>query len=392
MKKEDVVVINILTSVGILAVLVLMLVFGTGSNLYGSIVNNINSASVEGLSNANIYDICYYKGFAVVYGISYSIALFTTVISAAALFLRKKGAVRLAGIAGVSNMLTAAIVLLSVATEGSVTVHRFIAGFYLKDVAKTFDVTKALGILPVIFAVIILILSAALLICLRMTGIGKLKVYNSGAFDVCMLIVPVIYGSIVIETIREIFINVVCDKANGMKMTVQTFIKDYYFVKGIDFNMPYAWFAVALVLAVIIFYNRLSKKFNVKKFIFLVSGVEVAVIIARAVIYFLNPPRLFGYLTLDDAVCDATEAAYPAYIFMYILDVVLILTITCCIMLEADNKKILMLCGIHAVISIVAVLAGQFAGVAGIYYACAIADIIALVCLLYMTYVGRSNH
>ncbi len=447
MKKDDIVVINILVSTGILAVLVLLLVFGTGSNLYGSIVGNINSASGEGLSNANIYDISYYKGFGVVYGITGSIALFATAISAAALFFRKNGAVRLAYIAGAADALTAVVVLISAAAEGSVPVHRFVAGFYLKDIAKTFEITKALGIIPVVMAVIILVLSAALLIYLKMTGIGKLKVYNSGTFDVRRLLIPVIYGSVVLEVIRNILIGVVCDMAGGMKMTVHTYMADYYFVKAIDFNLPYVWFLAVLAFAVIIFSgvvlknraanskaindkavnskeingkavkskeindkainseaanngaaksevseSRAAKNRSAEKFIVSVVSVEILALIVRTVIYFVNPPRLFGYLTLDNAVCDATEAAYPAYIIMYVLDVLLLLVMTGLIIMRADDKKILMLCAVHAVISIIAVLAGQLAGAAGIYYACAIANIIALVCLFYMAYVRRSHH
>lgn len=417
MKKDDVVVINILVSSGMLAVLVLLLVFGTGTNLYSNIIGRINSASGGGLSNANIYDICYYKGFGVVYGITGSIALFSTIISAAALFFRKKGAVRLAYIAGAADALTAVIVLLSAAAQGSVSVHRFVSGFYLKDIANTFEITKAMGIIPVVMAAIILALSVALLIYLKITGIGKLKVYNSGAFDVCKLLLPVVYGSIVLELIREIIINVVCDRAGGMKMTVHTYMENYYFAKALDFNLPYVWFLVVFALAAIIFYdgaiksrgaesevqknetlkNRVSKggkqnNLSKEKLIITVALVEILALIIRAIIYFVNPPRLFGYLTLDNAVCDATEAAYPAYIIMYVLDVLLLLAMTGLIILKADNKKILMLCMVHAVISIVAVFAGQLAGVAGIYYACAIADIIALVCLFYMAYVGRSHH
>lgn len=404
-KKDDVVIVNILTAVGILAVLALLLVFGTGTNLYGGIISKINSASGEGLSNANIYDICYYKGFGVVYGIAFSAALFATVISAAALFLRKNKAVKLAFIASAADAVTALIVLISAAFEGSVGVHRLVARLYLKDIAADFEITKALGIVPVIMAVIILILSAALLVYLKITGIGRLKIYNSGGLNVCRLLTPVIYGSIVLEVIRQILINAVCDRAGGIKMTVQTYLKDYYFVKALDFNLPYVWFTAALVLAVMIFYdilprssdgdvsqNRNTKNFGMQKIITIAASAEILALIIRAIIYFANPPRLFGFLTLDEAVCDAVEVAYPAYIIVYVLDVLLLIVMTALIMLRSDNKKILMICALHAVISIAAVFAGQLAGAAGIYYACAAADIIALVCLFYMAYVGRSHH
>lgn len=396
MKKDDVIVVNILTAAGILAFLALLLVFGTGTNLYGNIISKINSASGNGLSGANIYDICYYKGFGVIYGIAYSIALFATVISAAALFLRKNGAVKLACIAAAADAVTAIIVLISAVFEGSVGVHRFLAGFYLKDIATDFEITKLLGIIPVIIAVIILILSAVLLLQLKITGIGRLKVYNSGGINVCRLLLPVMYGSIVFEVIRNILINAVCDRAGGIKMTVQTYLRDYYFLKTMDFNLHYVWFMVVLVLAVMIFYeimprNKRSETAD-KRVITIVVLAEMLAIIIRAIIYFANPPRLFGYLTLDEAVCDAVEAAYPAYIIMYMLDVLLLLVVTAFIMLKDDNKKILMICIAHAVISIAVVFAGQLAGTAGIYYACAAADIIALVCLFYMAYVGRSHH
>ncbi len=416
MKKDDVVIVNILTAAGILAVLVLLLVFGTGTNLYGSIVGKINSASGDVFSNANIYDICYYKGFGVIYGIAFSAALFSTAISAASLFLRKNGAVRLAGIAAAADAVTALIVLISAVFEGNVGAHRFVAGFYLKDVASDFEITKALGTVSVVMAVIILILSVALLVYLKIAGIGRLKVYNSGGFNVCRLLVPVMYGSIVFEVIRAILINAVCDRAGGMKMTVQTYLKDYYFVKALDFNLPYMWFAAVLVLAAMIFSetapksrmsetssmsktadvgvqkNKSAKNFVLQRVIITVASTEILALIIRAIIYFANPPRLFGYLTLDEAVCDAVEAAYPAYIIAYLLDVLLLLVLTGLIMLKADNKKILMLCAVQAVISIVAVFAGQTAGTAGIYYGCAIADVIALICLSYMAYVGRSHH
>lgn len=412
-KKDDVIVVNILTSAGVLAVLALLLVFGTGTNLYGNIISKINSASGDGLLSANIYDICYYKGFGVIYGIAFSIALFATAISAVTLFLRKNGAAKLAGIALAADALTAFIVIISAAFEGSVGVHKFVAGFYLKDVAADFEITKALGIIPVIMAAIIFILSAALLVYLKITGIGRLKVYNSGGVNVCRLLFPIMYGSIVLEVIREILINVVCDSAGGMKMTVQTYLKDYYFVKMPDFNLPYVWFTIVLVLAVMIFCDimqrgkssgtadgEVQKNGNAKNFgvqgvrrvITIAAFIEILVLVIRAIVYFANPSRLFGYLTLDEAVCDAVEAAYPAYIIMYVLDVLLLLTVTGLIMLKADNKKILMICAVHAVISIAVVFAGQFAGTAGIYYACAAADIIALVCLFYMAYVGRSHH
>lgn len=401
--QEEQIVRNILIAAGMLVILSFLLLFGLGAGLYQNIVKAVHSAGGTGFLGANIYDVYYYKCFDLLYRIFYSVSLSASVLAALSLLCRKNGALWLAKLAFAAQAVTAVYVLISCILEDSVTAHRIAAGLYIQDIAASFEVTKMLGRLPLIASVILLVAALGGFVFIRLSVPETLKIYAGGGWNVRSLLIPVLYGSIFMETVRPLATELVCAGADSVTRVVYDYIKDYYFAQIWDFGFPYVWFLLIFCVGRLVAERKGTGKNTAKMTVgsarisYGIAAGILLLLVIRAVLYFVNPPRLFGYLTLDEAVCDAVEAAYPAYIVMFIADVVLLLAMLFCLFGKPSkeknwNKMLPAACGIHAAASIVGVLLGRVLTPVGIFVFCAAIDLILSVCLLYMADIRGRHH
>ncbi len=394
-KNNDSVIVKIVSVATLLAALALILVLLLRGDLFTGLVADINNTK-QGYEAATIYDVCYYNAWNVLYKVIYAVALFTTVIAPIALMLRFNGAALLAKCAAIADIVLSVIVLLAKVFSCNSFLHKVTAKLYLDETGVVDIYGDYLGVFSVVSACIMLVVAVSALVFVYKGKLDKIKLYsNDGPREIVRMVIPVLYGSLFLETIRPIVISAVCDKAGDMADIVNTFMADYFFAgaNAWGFNVPYVWFVILMALSVIVA-NRYFKKLK-NKVMPIVLGIVALFYVVRGAIYLLNPPRLFGYLTLDDSVCDVTELAYPLYMLVLVTDVLLIMVLThWCTKKELAKRTLLIIAGIHSVITIGSVLAIVIPanGIAVVYGICLCANVLALVGSFYMANIRRSHH
>ncbi len=391
-KNNDSVIVKIVSVAGVLAALAIMLILLLHGGLFTDIVADINSTK-EGYETATIYDICYYNAVNVVYAVVYAVALFSTLLAPVALMLRFNGAALLAKCAVIADVVLAFVVLAAKLLAGNGLIHKVAAKIYLKETGVVDTYGDYLGVLPVIGAVVMLVLAVVAWILIVMGKLDKIKLYNNeGPREIVRMIIPVLYGVLFMQTIRPVIIMTVCEKVGGITFTVNTLVQDYYFSgKGAwGFDIPYVWFVIIIAAAVVVA-NRYFKSLK-NKVMPVLLGIVSALYVIRCVVYLMNPLRLFGYLTLDENICDVTEAAYPVYMILLVTDVLLIMLLAhWCTKKELAKRTLLIILGCHCVISCIAILLASVS-VAVVYGICLVANIFGLVGIFYMAYVRGRHH
>ena len=152
------------------------------------------------------------------------------------------------------------------------------------------------------------------------------------------------------------------------------------------------WIAVIAAIVLMSINTELLKKSRIKLYV-LISGCASLFVIVKIIIYMLNPPRIFGYLTTNEYVCDITEKSYPMYMFIFLFDILIIVTLIYLMYVSGISvKKTLILSAVHICISVIAMIIGSFSGITGIYTAIIAADLLALIGCFYMAYISRSHH
>lgn len=384
MKKDKIVLIRVLTVAAVLAALALVLVFGAGGGLFHNIVNDINNNQVPlDSAGASIYNLYFYKGLGVPYLVLFSAALFAAAAASVGILTRFWGAAVLAKAAAVSGMVTGAYIVLAVLFEKNVLLHRLIDRFYIGEVQGTIETVRLIGVVPLVSGIVLIVLGGLCLALLPASGITKMKIYQSAEkMRDYVILLPVLYGCVFCEILREILIGSRCEALGAEDLHAYTYIQDYYFADAWGFDIPYVWFLLAAAVVLIALRGMAANWMRDKKisllpvFTAVVFGVLLGI---RSIIFWMNPPRLFGYLTLDEAVCDVTEAAYPLYMLIFVLDICLLAVWLAQLLLcRSEMKKIALLCAAHCIASIAAILAGQLAGIVGIYAACAVVNIVTI--------------
>ncbi|MBQ4284400.1 MAG: hypothetical protein IJB96_10800 [Lachnospira sp.] len=389
-KNNDSVIVKIVSVAGILAALALVFIIILRGDLFSGVVSAINSTKA-GYESATIYDVCYYKAWNVIYGGVYSIALFATVIAPVALMLRFNGAASLARYAAIADIVLAVIVIIAKILGNNGVMHKITAKIYLDEIGVVTAYGDFMGVFPIVAAIIVLVLSVIVLMIIHSSKLDKVKLYNNeGPREIVRMIIPVLYGSVFLETIRPLVISAVCHRIGGMSDTVNTFVTDYFFADVWGFNVPYVWFVIVVALAVIVA-NRYFKKLK-DNVIPIVMGVMTALYIIRCIIYIANPPRLFGYLTLDDAICDATELAYPIYMLLIVTDVLVVMMLAYwCTKKELAKRTLLIVLVSHMIITLIAI-ATVGIGMAIVYGISLVANILILISSFYMAYIRGRHH
>lgn len=396
MKKEEIIYIRIMSVAGLLAILVLLTVLGLGSGLYSNIADNINNNASYFADYENVvYNLYFYKGLDVFYKILFSVTIVCSAVGAAGILLRRKCAALFAKTGCIFSVITSLYVLIGIFCHNIKFAVAFVTGFYM-DNAEGAVIKNMLGIKPIVISIIMIILGVLCLLIIKSSGVEKLKVYASGDKSrYYAVIMPVLMGTVFFETVREILTGILCQTSNaldGVSGQVYGFITDYYFADDFLFGGLYVWIAVIAAIVLMSINTELLKKSRIKLYV-LISGCASLFVIVKIIIYMLNPPRLFGYLTTNEYVCDITEKSYPMYMFIFLFDILIIVTLIYLMYVSGISvKKTLILSAVHICISVIAMIIGSFSGITGIYTAIIAADLLALIGCFYMAYISRSHH
>ena len=219
--------------------------------------------------------------------------------------------------------------------------------------------------------------------------------YNdkSAVNNAVVYVFPALGGFLVLEIVRNLVISrLVTISADETLGTVAAYVNDYYIGSRLFFN--WSWliiFTIATCAAILL---RPVNKINVKSKIVLEVAVFSVVVSVVSVIYWLNPPALFGYLTTDNTICDMTEEAFAWYLIRYVVTLVFVFVL---IALTVNDKLDIRITGIVMAAAFIAglvfiIIAYNVKGMLSFMYAaCVLADVIGAVVLVALLVAGTFN-
>lgn len=386
MKKDEILFIRIMSIAAIMAAMVLLLIFGCGNGLFGNIVKQINNNTVDiNSADASIYNLYFYKGINAIYLILFSVTLFSTLMAVVFLLKRHGMAYITTKTAAVSVIVTSLFIIFAKISEGSILIHRIINWFYIGKIDDQFETAHLMGF-PVV-PVILIILSVLLMCLIKSSSLRKIKTYSSaGIKKVGLIGIPMLFGCLYFEFIREVVLRMRCEAVSANAELTYLYTNDYYIGDRFVFNISYAVFILAALIIAVLLKGKLKNAIAVI--------VPVLISLVAGIIYYLNPKPLFGYLTLDEGLCDSVEAAAPLYIILFVLDIfILVFMEIKAFATELSIKNILITILINIVISILSIfILGNIFGLAGMYAGCIASNAIALLYSFYAANVGRSHH
>lgn len=389
MKKEDIIVIRIISAAILLAALALILLFGAGSGLFYHYIEMINNNEYSNMAGS-AYNAAFFNGANTIYTFLFDLTLYTTIIGAMGLLLKLKGVSSIALCGAISSIITGVYIVLVYILENNVLLHKAASYIYLHEAGSYVDGDRILHVKVVIVGIVLIVIGILAILIIKSSNVKKMYSYNSSYKHMGMIsMLPVFYGCIFMEIVKNILLELVISiqEQDGQVYTILT---EHYFDGMPLFHIKLIW--VVLISAVIIvLVNRFIRKFQIDKTIIgIVFGLAYVV---QIVFIIVNPPRLFGYLSFDEHICDMVDSSNIIYMIMYALDVVLVSILTAvCLKDDYSHKKILITLIIHFVISILAIIGLDFISFSAMFAGCAAADLIALISFFYTSNIRAGNH
>ncbi len=387
MKKSEITFIRLMSLVGIMVLnLILLLVFA-GEHVFQNILNRMNSNVYDGQSlDTSIYNYYYYAGLGGIYKIIFPVTVMLLAVAAVAVYRKVSMAGRAAIAANVCSLVTGTYLLLARIGENMEGAIRFVNSFYM-DRQEIGNIKKVqlMSHIPIAY-VLIIILSLLGLVMVKSSTINRIKVYNEKKLDnnAVIYIFPALCGFIVMEVVRNLVLSrVVTATTNEALRTVTSYINDYYIGSKVFFNWSWLILFTIVTCGAILLKN--VNKISVKSRMIIEAAAPLLIVAAASVIYWMNPPALFGYLTTDNTICDMTEAAFGWYLVRYtvsLMVVFVLIVLTVNDVLDIRVSGIVMLAAF--VLGIILMLTAYKVNgeLAFMYAACVLADIISVVVLV----------
>ncbi len=389
MKKDDILIIRLVSVAVLLAALALIILFGVRFNVFTQLLDRITDGTITTADGGfPLYASLYYRGMGAVYNILFSLLIYSSVVSIAGIFLKIKGTPSLAACASITGIITGVFLVLSKCFENNSLLNRLFARIYLGESINYVKADNAVGAMPVrvvVFGILLIIIGCLARIMVKTSLIGRMKIYKASGASWLILLLPVIYG-LYIDLVRSRVMEWAFSH-NTVSQQIYGIFDDYY-LKDIFF-ISLDKICVVLIAAVITLV--LSKAGFKKKLIKHITAIAVGFLSAIGVIIFLsNPPRLFGYITVDESVCDIVESAGIAAVLVILLDIIVtgLLTSLC---LDTSNrisyKKILIIISCSMIISIAVIIAGISIPVMAVYISLLVINAVTLIALGKFTYI-----
>lgn len=390
MKKDDILIIRLVSVAVLLAALALIILFGVRFNVFTQLSDRIADGTITTADGGfPLYASLYYRGMGAVYNILFSLLIYSAVVSIAGIFLKIKGTPSLAACASITGIITGVFLVLSKCFENNSLLNRLFARIYLGESINYVKADNAVGAIPVrvvVFGILLIIIGCLARIMVKTSLIGRMKIYKTSGASWLILLLPVIYG-LYIDLVRSRVMEWAFSH-NTVSQQIYGIFDDYY-LKDIFFI---SLDKICVVLIATVITLVLSKAGFKKKLIKHITAIAVGFLSAIGVIIFLsNPPRLFGYITVDENVCDIVESAGIAAVLVILLDIIVtgLLTSLC---LDTSNrisyKKILIIISCSMIISIAVIIAGISIPVMAVYISLLVINVVALIALGKFTYIS----
>lgn len=389
MKKDDILIIRLVSVAVLLAALALIILFGVRFNVFTQLSDRITDGTITTADGGfPLYASLYYRGMGAIYNILFSLLIYSSVVSIAGIFLKIKGTHALAACASITGIVTGVFLVLSKCFENNSLLNRLFARIYLGESINYVKADNAVGAMPVrvvVFGILLIVIGCLARIMVKTSLIGRMKIYKASGAAWLILLLPVAYG-LYIDLVRSRVMEWAFSH-NTVSQQIYGIFDDYY-LKDIFF-ISLDKICVVLIAAVITLV--LSKAGFKKKLIKHITAIAVGVLSAIGVIIFLaNPPRLFGYITVDESVCDMVESVGIVAVLVILLDIIVtgLLTSLC---LDTSNrisyKKILIIISCSMIISIAVIIAGISIPVMAVYISLLVINAASLIALGKFTYI-----
>lgn len=242
---------------------------------------------------------------------------------------------------------------------------------------------RLIGIKEVVVAVLMIVTGLLALLIVKTSGVRRISVYKSkkGYGALCLAVIPLII-IIFVEIIRPLVLNVICNSCSALDMQVYEYLYDYYFADAFLINFPYVWYITLAACAVMASGAMIKNKKIKRKLHMIIPAFTGIVLVIRSVIWWYNPPGLFGYLTYDEKVCDVTEKASLIYLFLFVTDIVFAVYVVCCIYSkELKSKRVAVLTAAYVALNIAVIPAVLYGGLCAGLVAGVVINIFA--CIMY---------
>lgn len=392
MKKDDIILIRIVSVAVLLAALALIIVFGARISLFDSICDEIYLGNItDSLGGFPLYSKVYYQGMGVIYKLLFSIILYSCIISVAGIFLRLRGVASLANIGSITSVVTGFFLIISKVFENNALIHRLFSFIYLGEAGSFDKNVDEMHFIPgrvVYLGVILIILGIFCCIMIKTSSLKKLKNYR-GAYrgNWAMFIMPVVYGCVFLEIIRGVLFNI-SFSSNSVSMQTYGIIIDYYLADRFLITTDRIIIVVLSGLITLVLLRAGIKKKLIRHILCFITAFAC---IIRGMIFLFNPPRLFGYISMDEMVCDRIESVGGAAMILFLLDVVILSVITSVafdISRGVINKKMLIITSVSMIISSLAIFLGVFIPIMAVYIILIVINLVLLLALNEFAYVS----
>ncbi|MDD3240156.1 MAG: hypothetical protein PHW47_08765 [Lachnospira sp.] len=372
MNKNEIILARIISTTSASALALLILVAGIRSNYFSQIANQINNNTLSG-EGANLYNYYYYSGLQVIYEVLFTVTVISLIVAIVSILFRLQNCQLVCTISAMSAIVTSLFLLFGRVYESSVGVHRFIAGFYMGNVAGSDIVTaQYLSKIP-IWTILFLVVSVILFFLVRVTKFGKIKLYHKGGCDGLHLLLSGLYGSLMIGLVRRYVMNGMTSAMDDANRMSYTYVREYFIAERWLLSVPFVVYAAIAVILTVALNHRVNKMLHRT----LSIGVPTLIAGIIGIYYFINPARIFGRLTLDEHVCDITEAAMSTYLIQMIVAVGFITVLVFYTYMKLSIHKILIVMLVNAVASLIFMFLGMaIGGLPGIYIGGALTDML----------------
>ena len=388
MKKEDIIIVRITSAAVLLAALALILLFGAGAGLFQHYIEMINHNEYSNMAGS-AYNAAFFNGVNTIYTFLFDLTLYATIIGAMGLLLKLKGVASIAICGAVSSVVTGIYIVFVYLLENNVFLHKVASYIYLNEAGSYLEGERILHIKVIVAGVCLIVIGLLAMIMVKSSNVKKLASYSSDYKHTGLIaMLPVFYGCIFMEIGKNLLLEYVTG-LNEQDGQVYNILTEHYFENAPLFHIKLIWIVLASAI-VIVLMNRFIRKFQIDKTII---GVLFALAYIVQIIFILaNPPRLFGYLSFDEHICDMVDVANIIYMIMYTFDVMLVSILTSvCLKNDYSHKKIGITIVIHFVISILAIAGLHFINLSAIFAGCAAADLIALISFFYKANIRTVN-
>lgn len=390
MKKSEITFIRLMSLIGIMVLnLILLLVFAR-EHVFQNILNKMNSNVYAGQSlDTSIYNYYYYAGLGNIYKIIFPVTILLLAAASVAVYKKVSMAGRIAVAANICSLITGIYLLIAKIGEGSDEIIRFVNSFYMdKSEIGQIEKIHLMSRIPIAY-ILIIILSLLGLAMVKSSTINHIKIYNEKNMtnNAVIYIFPALSGFIVLEIIRNLVISrLVTASMDENLRTVAAYINDYYI--GSKFFFSWSWLILFTIVTCVAILLKSINTLSMKSRMMIEIAVPSVIVIIASFIYWMNPPALFGYLTIDNTICDMTEAAFTWYLIRYVVSVIfvfvlIVLTVNDRLDIRVAGIVILMSCAVGIImITLFYKIKGTFSIM---YAACVVADIVSVIVLAAMS-------